>query len=37
MTVQFTYAPFIGVNDEYEAEEKLRGIIERVNRKNVNK
>lgn len=36
MTVQFTYSPFIGVNDEYEAEEKLRGIIERVNRKNVN-
>lgn len=35
--IQFVYQPFIGVNDEYEAEEKLRGIIERVNRKTVNK
>lgn len=31
--VQFVYQPFIGVNDEYEAEQKLRGIIERIERK----
>ena len=34
--VHFTYQPFIGVNDEYEAEQKLRGIMERVNRKSIN-
>lgn len=36
MAVHFTYQPFIGVNDEYQAEEKLRGIIERINRRGVN-
>jgi len=30
------YQPFIGVNDEYEAEEKLRGIVERINRRGAN-
>lgn len=34
--VQFVYQPFIGVNDEYEAEQKLRGIIERIERKKAN-
>lgn len=34
--VTFVYQPFIGMNDEYEAENKLRGIIERINRKNTN-
>ncbi|NUQ86793.1 MAG: hypothetical protein HUU11_19005, partial [Anaerolineales bacterium] len=36
-SVQFVYQPFIGVNDEYEAEAKLRGIIERINRKGANR
>lgn len=35
-SVQFVYQPFIGVNDEYEAEQKLRGIIERIERKKAN-
>jgi hypothetical protein len=34
--VQFVYQPFIGVNDEYEATRKLRGIIDRVNRERSN-
>lgn len=34
--ISFVYQPFIGVNDEYEAERKLRGIVERINRKQSN-
>lgn len=33
--VNFTYQPFVGVNDEYEAEAKLRGIFERISRRGV--
>lgn len=35
--VQFVHQPFISVNDEYEAEQKLRGIIDRIERKKANK
>jgi len=35
--IQFVYQPFIGMNDEYEAEKKLTDIINRVNRKSVNR
>lgn len=35
--VQFVYQPFIGVNDEYEAVRKMRGIVERINREQSNK
>ena len=34
--LQFVYQPMIGVNDEYEAERKLRGIVERINRRTNN-
>lgn len=34
--VSFVYQPFVGVNDEYEAEAKLRGIVERINRRGAN-
>jgi hypothetical protein len=36
MAMQFVYQPFIGVNDEYEAEQKLRGIVERISRRGSN-
>jgi hypothetical protein len=35
-SVQFVYQPFVGVNDEYEAEQKLRGIIDRIERRKRN-
>ena len=30
--IQFVYQPFIGVNDEYEAKNKLRSIVSDLNR-----
>lgn len=35
--VQFTYQPFISVNDEYEAVQKMRRIIDQANRGQANK
>lgn len=32
MVVNFTYSPFVSTSDEYEAEQKLRGIFERLDR-----